>query len=210
MRRQLYLLALTAIVVAFLLVWLPHPAAGLSYIGLEMGEQAKFLPQVRSGAVMPGRSLFYLPAVTMALLLILLTTFWPATRRAWAARAIAVLVSLLAFPALEALGDPDREEWLWRMLLIGLVILTASLSPRLARLPQGARWWLAAVVALAGAILPTWAFLAVRPLYSDLLRQPLAIGPGVWLNLAGHLLALAVALSWARNRPARARLASVT
>jgi hypothetical protein len=133
MRRQLYLLALTAILVAFFLVWLPHPAAGLSYIGLEMGEQAKFLPQVRSGAVTPGRSLFYLPPVTSALLLILLTTFWPATRRTWAARAIAVLVSLLAFPALEALGDPDREEWLWRLLLIALVILTAALSPRLAR-----------------------------------------------------------------------------
>jgi hypothetical protein len=208
MRRQLYLLALTAILVAFFLVWLPHPAAGLSYIGLEMGEQAKFLPEVRSGAVTPGRSLFYLPPVTSALLLILLTTFWPSTRRTWAARAIAVLVSLLAFPALEALGDPDREEWLWRLLLIALVILTAALSPRLARTPQRARWWLAAAVALAGAILPTWAFLAVRPLYSDLLRQPLGIGPGVWLNLAGHFLALAVALSWAAGRQARTRLAS--
>jgi hypothetical protein len=208
MRRQLYLLALTAILVAFFLVWLPHPAAGLSYIGLEMGEQAKFLPQVRSGAVTPGRSLFYLPPVTSALLLILLTTFWPSTRRTWAARAIAVLVSLLAFPALEALGDPDREEWLWRLLLIALVILTAALSPRLARMPESARWWLAAAVALAGAILPTWAFLAVRPLYGDLLRQPLGIGPGVWLNLAGHFLALAVALSWAAGRQARTRLAS--
>lgn len=195
MSRRLYLLALTAILVAFFLVWLPHPAAGLSYIGLEMGEQAKFLPQVRSGAVTPGRSAFYLPPVTTALLLILLTTFWPPTRRTWAARALAVLVSLLAFPALEALGDADRAEWLWRLLLIALVVVAAAAAPRLALLPARARCWLAAPVALAGAILPTWAFFAVRPLYGELLRQPLGVGPGVWLNLAGHLLALAVALS---------------
>jgi len=39
----------TAILLGYLLVWLPHEAAGLSFIGIELGEWVKFLPQVRSG-----------------------------------------------------------------------------------------------------------------------------------------------------------------
>lgn len=199
MRQRLFLLALTAILLAFFLVWLPYPAAGLSYIGLEMGEQAKFLPQVRSGQVSPDRSLFYLPPVSLALLLLLLTTFWRGARwQTWAARALAVAVSLLAFPGLEALGDPDPSEWLWRVLLIALVFLAAALTPWLSRRPARLRWGGAALVALAGAVLPTWAYLAVRPLYAALLRQEIGVGPGVWLNLAGHLLALAVAVDGMR------------
>jgi len=202
MRQSLFLLALTAILVAFFLVWLPHPAAGLSYIGLEMGEQAKFLPQVRSGEVAPDRSLFYLPPITLALMLLLLTTFWSGSRwQTWAARAVAVAVSLLALPGLEALGDPDPSEWLWRLLLIALVVLVAALTPWLSRRPARLRWGAAALAALAGAILPTWAYLAVRPLFAALLRQDLGAGPGVWLNLAGHLLALAIALDGARLVP---------
>jgi hypothetical protein len=200
MRQRLFLLALTAILVAFFLVWLPHPAAGLSYIGLEMGEQAKFLPQVRSGEIVPGRTLFYLPPVTLALLLLLLTTFWDGVRwQTWAARAVAVATSLLAFPALEALGDPDLAEWLWRVLLIALVCMTAALTPWLAVRPARLRWGAAALVALAGAILPTWAYLAVRPLYAALLRQEIGIGPGVWLNAGAHLLALTVVLELLRG-----------
>lgn len=199
MRQRLFLLALTAILVAFFLVWLPYPAAGLSYIGLEMGEQAKFLPQVRSGEVAPDRSLFYLPPITLALLLLVLTTFWSRERwQTWAARAIAVALSLLAFPALEALGDPDPSEWLWRLLFIALVAVVAALTPWLSRRPAWLRWAGAALVALAGALLPAWAYLAVRPLYAALLHEEIGVGPGVWLNLAGHLLALAVALDWAR------------
>lgn len=201
MRRRLYLLGLTAILLAFFLVWLPHPAAGLRYIGLEMGEEAKFLPQVRSGAIVPGRSLFYTPPISVALLLLLLTTFWPGSRwQTWAARGIAVLLSLLAFPALEALGDPDRAEWLWRVLAIVVVVLVAAVSARLARLPRRVRWGFVAAVALAGAVLPTWAYLAVRPAYAALLQQPLGIGPGVWLNLAGHLVILIVAIEGSRSR----------
>jgi hypothetical protein len=200
-RQALYLLALTAILVAFFLVWLPHPAAGLSYIGLEMGEQAKFLPAVGSGDIVPDRSLFYLPPITVALQLILLASFWPGGRwQTWAARAVAVFAGLLAFPAFEALGDPDRAEWLWRVLMIALVLLAAAISPWLARLPGRSRWLLAAAVALAGAVLPAWAYLAIRPAYSELLRQPLGVGPGVWLNSLGHLLALVVAASWAADR----------
>lgn len=193
--------ALTAILVGYFCVWLPHEAAGLKIIGLELGEQAKFLPQVRSGQIRPGRSLFYLPPITVAILLLLITSRWPGARwQSWAARLLAVGISLLAFPALEALGT-EAAEWLWRVLWIGLVALLFLLSPLLARLPDAIIWLAALLTALAGGLAPTWIFLEVRAAYSELLRQQLGLGLGFWLNIAGHFL-IAIILLLAMRRPA--------
>lgn len=200
-RRGQLFLAFTAIFVAFFMVWLPHEAAGLSFIGLEMGEEVKFLPQVQSGEILPGRSLFYLPPVTLGLMLALTSARWPNRRwQTWAARAVAVAISLLAFPALEAWGT-EPAEWLWRVLLIGLVLLTAGLAAFLGEGAERAVWFLLALVALTGAVLPTWVYLAMRPAFGTLLREHVGIGPGVWLNLAAHLLALRVAV-WQLVMPA--------
>jgi hypothetical protein len=53
---------------------------------------------------------------------------------------------------------------------------------------------LIALFALLGATLPAWAYLAVRPVIADWLRAPIGIGPGVWLNLIGHLGVAVVAI----------------
>jgi hypothetical protein len=194
-RSTLFSLAATAILLAYFLPWLPHPAVGLRLIGLEMGEWVKFLPQVRSGEVAAGRNLFYLPPITLGLMLALSTANWPNGRwQTWLMRGLAVSVSLLAFPALEAIRDEPSSEWLLRLLLIGGVLLVAVLSGLGGRLPAALPWLLIALLALLGSLLPTWAYLAVRPVIADLLRAPLGLGPGVWLNLLGHLAAGAVAL----------------
>lgn len=193
-RRSQLFLAFALIFVAFFMVWLPHEAAGLTFIGLEMGEQAKFLPQVQSGEIVPGRSLFYLPPVLVGLMLALLTACWPNQRwQTWAARALAVAISMLAFPALEALGT-TAAEWLWRVLLIALVLLAVGLAALLPGRAERLIWGLLAVAAVAGAALPTWAYLALRPAFAALLQEQVGIGPGVWLNLVGHLLILRVAV----------------
>lgn len=194
MPQTFLFLAFVAIFVGYFMVWLPHETAGLSFTGLEMGEQAKFLPPVRAGQILPGRSLFYVPPVTLALMLILLAAHWPNRRwQTWAARALAVTLSLLAFPALEALGT-EVAEWLWRVLMIGLVVSAAvvtSVAGR--RLSSRVLWLLIFLVALAGAILPTWAFQSVRPLFASLVSGEIGIGPGVWLNGVGHLTAAVIA-----------------
>ena len=51
-----------------------------------------------------------------------------------------------------------------------------------------------AVVGLAGMLLPTMQYLAVRPLVEAALNRSLGIGVGVWLNAAGSLLVFSVAL----------------
>jgi hypothetical protein len=51
-----------------------------------------------------------------------------------------------------------------------------------------------AAVAIAGAVGPTWQYLSVRPVVAAALRQPVAIGVGVWLNALGCVLVAAVSL----------------
>ena len=50
-RRTLVRLGFTIILLGYFMVWLPNRLAGLSFIGLEIGEWVKFLPQLRSGQI---------------------------------------------------------------------------------------------------------------------------------------------------------------
>lgn len=201
-RLQTWLfLALTLVLLGFFMVWLPHEAAGLSYIGLEMGEQAKFLPQVRSGDIVPGRSLFYLPPVVAGAVLILFTGNWPNRRwQTWATRLLGLSLSFLAFPAIEALGT-EIEEWLWRVLMIGAVLVLTAVSPYLARVPGRVVWLVIGLLALAGIVLPGWVFLEVRAAFSAIYREQVGIGIGFWLSVGGQLLLLV--LSFCKLGPAR-------
>lgn len=194
MRRSLLAtwrpVSLTLILLAYLLVWLPYPAAGLSLLGVELGEWIKFLPGVRSPQTPASRNWFYLPPITLAWLILLWSAPWPARRwQTWLARGLALGVSLLSLPALEVIRDEPSAEWRVRLAWIGLVALgsctAAWWGPRLAP-----RWfiWGMAPVALAGAWLPTWAYFALRPVVEVAVGIPVGVGPGVWLNLLGHSL----------------------
>ncbi len=190
-RRDWLALGLTAIFIAYFLVWLPGPGAGLSLIGIELGEWIKFL------GVGAGRNWFYAPPITLGILLALWTATWPNGRASsWLARGLAVAVALLAFPAVAAITAEPRSEWLLRLLLIGAVAAVAALAALLVTRPRWAAWvWPAmAVVAIVGAAGPTAQYLATRPVVAGALRQPLGIGAGVWLNALGHALVAAVCL----------------
>lgn len=191
-QQTLTLLGMTAVFVGYFAVWLPGPAAGLRLIGLEIGEWIKFL------GIGARRDLFYLPPITLGICMALLTASWPNDRwQTWAMRALAVGVGLLAFPAVAAITGEPRSEWLVRLVLIGLVASAALLSS----LASAGGWsqrgiaWLIAIVALAGAVLPTWQYLASVGVVRQALRMPVGVGLGVWLNLAGHLLIAAIAFS---------------
>jgi hypothetical protein len=196
-RLNLLFIGLTMVFVGYFQVWLPGPGAGLQLIGIELGEWIKFL------GVGPRRDLFYLPPIAIGLLLALLAATWPNERlQTWVARLLAVAVALLAFPALAAIQLEPAREWLARLLLIGSVIATTISGALLARRLAGSSWlWLLmAVVALLGALLPTWQYLSVRPVAEGLMRRSLAVGPGVWLNATGFLLVALVCLAhWASS-----------
>jgi hypothetical protein len=180
--------AFTLTLVGYLMVWLPQPVVGLSLIGLEMGEWVKFLPEVQAGAL-PDRNLFYLPPVLLGLMMAVWTVGWPNGRwQNWIIRGLAVLISLLAFPAVEAIRFEPANQWLLRIGLIGLVGVTAVLSGFMARLPQRTLPALLLIFALLSLFLPTWAYLAVRPVIAELLRTEVGFGPGLLLHIVGNLL----------------------
>jgi len=191
-RRDLLALGLTAVFIGYFLVWLPGPGAGLSLIGVEVGEWIKFL------GVGPRRDWFYAPPIVLGLLLALWTATWPNGRaRTWLARGLAVAAALLAFPAVAAITSEPRSEWLPRLALVAVVAGVAFVvAPLLAR--GGAGVWVWAVmagVAGVGAVGPAWHYLAIRPVVANALRQPVGIGPGVWINALGCLLVIGVCLA---------------
>jgi hypothetical protein len=188
------LLGFTAVFIGYLTVWLPGPAAGLSFIGVEMGEWLKFF------GVGAQRDIFYLPPVTLGLMLALWTMRWDNGRwQTWAMRGLAVAVSLLAFPAFADLTGGARHEYLLRVQLIGLVVVVGGLSGVAARRRETAvmawlPWLLLALVGLIGGVLPVWYYGEIRPYFSQVMGVSVGIGPGVWLNTLGHLLVTLIAL----------------
>jgi hypothetical protein len=188
------LLGLTAVFVGYLTVWLPGPAAGLRFIGVEMGEWLKFF------GVGAQRDFFYLPPITLGLMLALWTMRWPNGRwQTWVMRGLAIAVSLLAFPAIADLTGGARHEYLLRVQLIGWVVVVALLSGVAARWRQTAvmgwlPWLLLLLVGLVGGVLPAWYYGEIRPYFSQVMGVSLGIGPGVWLNTLGHLLIALIAL----------------
>lgn len=193
-RQTLFLLSFTTILVGYLMVWLPGPSAGLQLLGFEMGEWTKFF------GLGLKRNWFYLPPVTLALMLLFFTVGWQNGRfQTWVFRGVAVAVSLLAFPAWEDMTNPTSwRDYLSRIVAIGLVLAVAGLLTLFGEKtwPQLrlAGWSLTAVAALVGLVWPTWIFLEVRPYVSDLLRLDVGYGPGFWLNALGHTAVLILAL----------------
>ena len=186
--------AFTLILAGYLSVWLPHEAAGLSFIGVELGEWVKFLPQVQSGEPAANRELFYLPPLTLAAMMVLVSARWSGRRwQTWAFRALALLVAMLAFPSLDAIRFEPASEWLLRFLLVATVAILALGAGFLAKLPPWLLWFSVVFLALSGALLPSWVYLSIRQPVASLWREQPAIGAGVWLNFAGHVIAGGIA-----------------
>lgn len=190
--QTLFLLAFTGIFVGYLMVWLPGPSAGLQFLGIEMGEWTKFF------GLGVKRNWFYLPPITLALMMLFFTLGWANGRfHTWLFRGVAVGVSLLAFPALEDLTGPSQNEYFSRVAGIGLVIAVAGIlllfggqkRPGLQRLG----WGVMVVAGLLGLILPTLIYVEVRPFASELMRLELGYGPGFWLNFLGHTAVIVLA-----------------
>lgn len=182
---SLLLVGLTAVFIGYLNVWLPGPSAGLRLIGLELGEWIKFL------GVRQSRDLFYLPPILLGTIIALLTAGWRNDRwQTWVARTLAVLVGLLAFPAVAAITTEPRSEWLARLVGVALVFAASLAAALLASRRQSTRWvwWVVLVLCWLGLVLPLWQYAVVQPVVAEALRQPVGIGLGLWLNSAGFLL----------------------
>ena len=188
---MLLLAGFTAVFIGYLTVWLPGPAAGLMLIGIEMGEWIKFM------GMGPRRNWFYLPPITLGLMLVVWTVGWPNGRwQTWVMRAGAVAISFLSFPALEDLTGQVSHEYTPRVWAIGLVMVVAGVSGAIGRWSLAIRlkWVVIALLALVGAILPFWVYGQARAAVSEVVGLPIGVGLGIWLNGFGHVAAILAAL----------------
>jgi hypothetical protein len=185
---HLLLLGFTAVFIGYLSVWLPGPAVGLSFLGIELGEWLKFM------GVGLERNLFYLPPITLALMLVVWTLPWENGRwQTWAMRGVAILISLLAFPAYEDITGPLAHEYWPRVGWIGLVVLAVGVTAVLGwtmsqKSCERLCWILLAVLGIIGLVQPTRIYLQIQPNISQLFGLPVGFGWGIVLNGVGNLL----------------------
>ena len=204
--EQPLFLAFTAVLAGFLTTWYRHPAVGLSLIGLDISEWIKFLPQLQAGQVV-NRNWFYLPPILLGMLIALTSAGWSNRRwQTWVMRLLAIAVSLLAFPAIEAIRFEAASEWRIRVLWIGVVVAVALAAAVLGRWPRIV-WLVMLLVAAVGVILPTYAYVAVQPHINSLLTAGGAgwqlgrVGMGVVLTCGGFLVTAGVLIGRLRTGP---------
>ncbi len=176
--------------------WVPHKAAGLVIIGLDLAEYVKFLPQFAAGQIPIRRELFYMPLVAASVTASLL-----ASRRSLPAAA-RVLCGLAAIPLALAMLPPAwspgvlalPEFRLQVLMILGcFAMLPAVVVTR--RLPDRVVLGIIALLAVTAAVWPIWGFLQVLPPISALYRRLLRPGWGFWASLAGWLAMALLAIA---------------
>lgn len=198
--------------------WLPHPAAALAILGIDLAEYVKFVPEVRSGAIVIRREVFYHPLITLALGLIVLGTL----RAVNLPRGLRVGLVLLAVPVALSMLPPAwtpaslrTPEFRPQTTVMLLLLAVVPLAPWLHRyVPDPVR----GLVLLVLAMLPLPAigsFLRLLPALERLYNRPLQPGAAVYLTGAGAaLLAVAGLLlllgSWSSGLTVRGRSRATT
>jgi hypothetical protein len=120
---------------------------------------------------------------------------YPLWARAITVIAAIVLAVIVLPPYPFILQIPSSDEFR-RQFLMGagcLAVIAASLLYR--RLPGAVMAALLIVVSLAGAIPPVWQFFSIRSALDRVYGQPIHVGWGLWLMVAGFLV-VAVAGGW--------------
>jgi hypothetical protein len=209
-------LGLILVIVGYFGPWVPHKTAALTVTGWELAEFAKFFPQVQGGMVSIARELFYLPLVTVCMLLALLAGRSTARPARWivsllfAALLVAVLLPYSVVDAArQALAtraplvvDP---QYAGQLVLVVAGLALTLLIPLAGRLPQRLQDVLIALLALAGAIPPLWQFALLHLLVVALYAVPIGLGWGLIGCAAGFVLLLLSGLLGAAS-PDRAAL----
>jgi len=188
-RWWLLILAGASAVAGYFGPWVPHQAAGLVILGLDLGEYVKFLPPVAAGQIALRREYFYLPLLTGSLIAGLL-----ASRRSlpgWARTLLGLTAIPLALAMLPPAWSPRGllvAEFRIQVIAIAACLLFVAAIPFTRRVPDRLALALTALLALAAAILPAWGFLRIRPAIADLYRASLPLGWGFWGCVIGFLL----------------------
>jgi hypothetical protein len=176
--------------------WVPHRAAGLVVIGLDLAEYVKFIPEFASGKIAFRREVFYLPLFAASVGASLL-----ASRRVlptWSRWLIAFLAIPLALAMLPPAWNPGillQAEFRLQSLAIVFCLLLVPGATLLRGVPDRPLLIVIAVLSLAAAIAPAWGFVQVHAAIEALYRDPLALGWGFWAGAGGFLAAAFISIA---------------
>jgi hypothetical protein len=197
-RREWYLLILLGLIglIGYYGPWVPHRAAGLVVLGLDLAEYVKFLPQVAGGQIRLVRELFYLPLAASSLGCSLIAS------REILPRMLRWLLGLAAIPLALAMLPPAwspsvllQREFAIQVIVIVLCLAAVPTIPLLRRLPDRVVYVIIATLSVAASLLPAWGFLRVLPPIEGLYNHPIRPGWGFWLSLVGYAAAAVLALA---------------
>ncbi len=168
--------------------WAQHKTAALTLSGHEL---ATFTNATPNAGVFFNEG-FMLPLWAAALLFVLRPGS-EKTRANWPWLLLALVVTALGFPAypeLRKLMGSQPSDFMLQLPVSAAVMALAVIAqraPPLARTALTALAGVAALTAVAG-------FFAIRgPALETLYRDPIIVGFGVWMTLAGGIAALAIA-----------------
>lgn len=176
--------------------WVPHMAAGLVVIGLDLAEYVKFIPEFASGKIAFRREVFYLPLFAASVGASLL-----ASRRVlptWTRWPIAFLAIPLALAMLPPAWNPGillQAEFRLQSLAIVFCLLLVPGALLLRGVPDRPILVVIALMSLTAAIAPAWGFVQVHAAIEALYRQPLALGWGFWVGMGGFLTAAFISIA---------------
>lgn len=199
-RRYLLPGALTLTLFGFWQPWLMLPAGALQLNAYELSEWVEFLPGVFIGALPFDRLTFLIPCACLTVLFGLaaararraaphgwLSALWPDNTLGWGLLALAGLSVAAVFPYypyfLSAYADPEFQAQFFLACAALLAVPLALLLPdEIAALVQIA-------LALIGLGVSAWAWWALWPVASELMRVTWPPGWGWFATLLGFALA---------------------
>ena len=168
--------------------WLPHYAAGLNILGIDLPEYIKFVPEVTSGQIPIKREIFFYPLLSLIIGLLLLATIQRPRLPLW----FRGILLILAVPASLAMLPPAwtppllrTPEFRMQTLAIFFLLLAVILSPFIHRyLPDSVR---GVIFILAGIIpfLALSAFNRLLPALEKLYTHPTQPGTAYYLVAIG-------------------------
>jgi hypothetical protein len=176
--------------------WVPHKAAGLIVIGLDLAEYVKFIPEVASGRIALHREIFYLPLFATSAGASLF-----ASRRVlpeWTRWLLAFTAIPLALAMLPPAWNPAillMPEFRLQTVAIALCLLLVPGATLLRGLPDRPILVAIGLLSLAAAVVPAWGFVQVHVAIETLYRQPLALGWGFWLGAGGFLTSAFISIA---------------
>lgn len=176
------------------LPWIWRDSVALQLTAPGLAEFVKFLPEVRYGQVQLQRLFFLLPLFLAMLILPLVVENKRLALPRWLRWALRLAVIPLALAALSPVWTPAillAPEFRLQTLLALIAMGLAVIAPILHRLPLPGLIILLLGSGVAAIILPIWQFGLIQASIVEAYHEPVSLGWGWWLTVAGLVLSIA-------------------